>query len=163
MQLDHLKRREFIALLSGAAAAWPLAARAQERERVRRVGVLFGLAADDPESQARYTAFGQGLQELRWTHGRNMRVDHRWATGNADAIRSYVEELMALAPDAILATGTTVMGPLQRATRTVPIAFVNVSDPVGAGLVASLARPGGNATGFAALEYGFSGKWLELL
>jgi putative ABC transport system substrate-binding protein len=157
-----VKRREFITLLGGAAG-WPLAARAQQGERMRRIGVLFGLAADDPESQARHTAFVQGLQELGWTDGRNIRVDTRWGVGDGDRIRKYVTELVALAPDAILATGTTVTGPLQRATRTVPIVFVNVSDPVGAGLVASLARPGGNITGFAALEYGFSGKWLELL
>jgi putative ABC transport system substrate-binding protein len=157
-----VKRREFITLLGGAAG-WPLAARAQQGERMRRIGVLFGLAADDPESQARHTAFVQGLQELGWTDGRNIRVDTRWGAGDGDRIRKYVTELVALAPDAILATGTTVTGPLQRATRTVPIVFVNVSDPVGAGLVASLARPGGNITGFAALEYGFSGKWLELL
>jgi ABC-type uncharacterized transport system substrate-binding protein len=157
-----MKRREFITLLGGAAA-WPLAARAQQGERMRRVSVLFGLAADDPETQARHTAFVQGLQELGWTDGRNVRIDTRWGAGDADRVRRYVAELVALAPDAILATGTTVMGPLQRATRTVPIVFVNVADPVGAGLVASLAQPGGNATGFAALEYGSSGKWLELL
>jgi putative ABC transport system substrate-binding protein len=157
-----VKRREFITLIGGAAA-WPIAVRAQQGERMRRVGVLFGLAADDSESQARHTAFVQALQELGWTDGRNMRIETRWGAGDADRIRKYAAELVALAPDAILATGTTVMGPLQRATRTVPIVFVNVSDPVGAGLVASLAKPGGNATGFAALEYGFSGKWLELL
>jgi putative ABC transport system substrate-binding protein len=157
-----MRRREFITLVGGAAA-WPLAARAQQGERMRRVGVLFGLAADDPETQARHTAFVQGLQELGWTDGRNVRIDTRWGAGDADRVRRYAAELVALAPDAILATGTTVVGPLQRATRTVPIVFVNVSDPVGAGLVASLAQPGGNATGFAALEYGFSGKWLELL
>ena len=160
--MSHMRRREFITLLGGVAA-WPRGARGQERERVRRVGVLFGLAADDPESQARHTAFVQGLQELGWTDGRNVRIDTRWGAGHADRIRKYAEELVALAPDAILATGTTVVGPLQRATHTVPIVFVNVSDPVGAGLVASFAQPGGNATGFAALEYSFSGKWLELL
>jgi ABC-type uncharacterized transport system substrate-binding protein len=158
-----MRRRQFISLLGGAAAAWPLASRAQQPERMRRVAVLLGLAADDPETQARHTAFVQGLQELGWTDGRNLRIDTRWGAGDADRIRRYAAELVALAPDAILATGTTVVGPLQRATRTVPIVFVNVSDPVGAGLVASLAQPGGNATGFAALEYGFSGKWLELL
>jgi ABC-type uncharacterized transport system substrate-binding protein len=157
-----MKRREFITLL-GATAVWPLTARAQQKDRMRRVGVLFGLAADDPETQARHTAFVQGLQELGWTDGRNVRIDTRWGAGDADRVRRYAAELVALAPDAILATGTTVMGPLQRATRTVPIVFVNVADPVGAGLVASLAQPGGNATGFAALEYGSSGKWLELL
>jgi ABC-type uncharacterized transport system substrate-binding protein len=157
-----MRRRAFISLL-GSAAARPLVARAQQAERVRRIGVLFGLAADDPESQARHTAFVQRLQELGWTDGRNMRIDTRWGAGDGDRIRRHAAELVALAPDAILATGTTVMGPLQRATRTVPIVFVNVADPVGAGLVASLAQPSGNVTGFAALEYGFSGKWLELL
>jgi ABC-type uncharacterized transport system substrate-binding protein len=157
-----MKRREFITLLGGMAA-WPHAAGAQQGERVRRVGVLFGLAADDPESQTRYTALVQGLQELGWTDGRNMRVDTRWGAGHPDRIRKYAEELVALAPDVILATGTSVMGPLQKATRTVPIVFVNVADPVGAGIVESLAKPGGNTTGFAALEYGFSGKLLELL
>jgi ABC-type uncharacterized transport system substrate-binding protein len=146
VQFDQLHRRDFITLLGGAAA-WPLAVRAQQGERMRRIGVLFPLAADDPESQARHTAFVQGLQELGWTDGRNIRVDTRWGAGDGDRIRKYVTELVALAPDAILATGTTVTGPLQRETRTVPIVFVNVSDPVGAGLVASLARPGGNITG----------------
>jgi putative tryptophan/tyrosine transport system substrate-binding protein len=158
-----VRRRDFITALGAAAAAWPLGTHAQQGERARRIGVLFGLAADDPESQARHTAFVQGLQELGWADGRNIRIDTRWGAGDADRIRRYVTELVALAPDAILVTGTTVVGPLQRATPTVPIVFVNVSDPVGAGLVASLARPGGNITGFAALEYGFSGKWLELL
>ena len=130
---------------------------------MRRIGVLFGLVADDPESTARLAAFLQALQELGWTDGRNVRIDTRWGAGDPERIRKHVAELVALAPDVILATGTTIMGPLQRATRTVPIVFVNVSDPVGAGLVASLARPGGNATGFASTEYGASGKLLELL
>jgi putative tryptophan/tyrosine transport system substrate-binding protein len=160
---SHIERRKFLATLGGAAAAWPLSARAQQPDRMRRIGVLFGLAADDPESQARHTAFVQRLQELGWTDGRNMLIDTRWGAGDGDRIRRHAAELVALAPDAILATGTTVMGPLQRATRTVPIVFVNVADPVGAGLVASLAQPSGNATGFTLFEYGFSGKWLELL
>ena len=159
-----MRRRDFITLLgSGAAAAWPFAARAQQDGRMRRIGILFGLVADDPESTARLAAFLQALQELGWTDGRNVRIDTRWGAGDPERIRKHAAELVALAPDVILATGTTIMGPLQRATRTVPIVFVNVSDPVGAGLVASLARPGGNATGFASSEYGASGKLLELL
>ena len=156
-------RREFITLLGGAAAAWPLAARAQQGERVRRIGVLMNVAADDPEAQARNAAFLQGLQELGWTVGRNVRIDYRWAAGDADRLRRYAAELVALAPDVVLASGTSTVGPLQQATRTVPIVFAGVADPVGAGFVDSLARPGGNATGFISFEYGLSGKWLELL
>ena len=159
-----MRRREFIALLGGAAAAWPLAARAQQAERVRRIGVLMASAADDPEFQARIAAFLQGLQQLGWTDGRNVRIDIRWATTNADDLRRHAAELAALAPDVIVAaTGTATVAPLLQATRTVPIVFVVVIDPVGAGFVASLARPGGNATGFTIFEYGMSGKWLELL
>jgi len=158
-----MKRREFIMLLGGAAAGWPLAARAQQGERMRSVGVLMSLVADDPEGQARVAAFRQGLQQLGWIDGRNVRIDIRWAAGDADRIRRYAAELVALAPDVILAIGAAVTGPLRQATRTVPIVFVNVSDPVGAGFVASLARPGGNATGFTIFEYGMAGKWLELL
>ena len=143
-----MKRREFITLLGGAAAAWPLAARAQQRERMRRIGVLMPLAADDPESQARIAAFLQGLQQLGWTVGRNVRIDTRWAAADADDIRRHAAELVALAPDVILAAGAAAVGPLLQATRTVPIVFVSVADPVGAGFVESLARPGGNATGF---------------
>jgi putative ABC transport system substrate-binding protein len=157
-----LGRRAFIALL-GAAAAWPLAARAQQAERMRSVGVLMSLVEDDPVGQARVAAFRQGLQQLGWTDGRNLRIDIRWAAGDADRIRRYAAELVALAPDVILAIGAATTGPLRQATRTVPIVFVNVSDPVGAGFVASLARPGGNATGFMQFEYSLSGKWLELL
>ena len=157
-----MRRREFILALGGAAVAWPLAARAQP-ERMRRIGVLMNLAADDPESSARLTAFLQGLQQLGWTDGRNVRIDTRWAAGDADRYRKSATELVALMPDVILATGTSAVAPLQQATRTVPIVFVQVIDPVGAGLVASLARPGGNATGFTLFEYGMSGKWLELL
>jgi len=130
---------------------------------MRRIGVLMNLAADDPESSARVTAFAQGLQQLGWTDGRNVRIETRWAAGDADRYRKSATELVALMPDVILATGTSAVVPLQQATRTVPIVFVNVVDPVGAGLVASLARPGGNATGFTLYEYGMSGKWLELL
>src|SRR5262245_43617338 len=158
-----MKRREFITLFGGATAAWPFAARAQQRERVRRIGVLMPLAADDPEGQVRITAFAQGLQELGWSVGRNLRLDYRWAAGDADRLRSHAAELVALAPDIILASGTSTVGPLLRATRTVPIVFAGVADPVGAGYVGSLARPGGNATGFTTFEYSLGGKWLEVL
>src|SRR5215831_5870650 len=156
------RRREFITQLGGAVA-WPLAARAQQPERMRRIGVLMAATADDPEYQPRMKAFQQGLALLGWTDGRNVRVDTRWAATNAD-IRKHAVELAALAPDAILAgSGTTTVAPLLQATRTVPIVFVVVIDPVGAGFVSSLARPGGNATGFLMFEYGQSGKWLEVL
>ena len=158
-----MKRREFITLLGGAAAAWPLAARAQQRERMRRIGVLLPAAADDAEFQARVGAFLQGLALLGWTIGRNVRIDTRWATANAAEIRRHAAELAALAPDVILAHGASTVGPLLQATRTVPIVFPIVVDPVGAGFVDSLARPGGNATGFMTFEYSISGKWLELL
>ena len=156
-----MKRRDFITLIGGAAA-WPLAARAQQ-ERMRRIGVLLPAAADDAEFQTRVGAFLQGLQELGWTIGRNVRVDTRWATSNAASIRKHAAELAALAPDAILAFGASTVGPLLQETRTVPIAFPVVGDPVAAGFVESLARPGGNATGFMTFEYGMAGKWLELL
>jgi putative ABC transport system substrate-binding protein len=160
-----MKRREFITLLgSGAAVAWPLVASAQQPERMRRIGVLMGSAADDPQSQARMAAFVQGLAQLGWTDGRNVQIDTRWATTNPDDIRRHATELAAGAPDVILAaSGTLTAAPLLQATHTVPIVFVVVIDPVGAGFVASLARPGGNATGFTIFEYGMSGKWLELL
>ena len=157
-----MKRRDFIAFLGAGAAAWPLAVRAQQPERMRHIGVLVGLAADDPESRARSAAFAQGLAQLGWAEGRNVQIDTRWA--NADNIRRHAGELVVLAPDVILAaTGTLTVAPLLEATRTVPIVFVLVVDPVGAGFVASLAKPGGNATGFTIFEYGMSGKWLELL
>jgi putative ABC transport system substrate-binding protein len=159
-----MRRREFITLLGGAAAGWPLAARAQQAaDRVRRIGVLMTFTSDDPEGQARLMAFAQGLQELGWIIGRNVRIDTRWAGSKADDIRRHAAELVALAPDVIVANGAAALGPLQQATRTVPIVFVNVPDPVGGGFVASLARPGGNATGFMQSEYSMSGKWLELL
>ena len=158
-----MKRREFIMLLGGAAAAWPLAARAQQPERMRRIGVLAALPADDPEWQARLAAFQQGLQELSWTIGRNIRIEYRLGPGDGEFLRSRAEELVALTPDAIVVNGVSPLMPLLQATRSVPIVFVNVSDPVGAGFVASLARPGRNATGFTQFEYGMSGKWLELL
>ena len=157
-----MRRREFVMLLGGSVAAWPLFAWAQQPERMRHIGVLIGNAADDAESQARTEAFAQGLAQLGWVDGRNVRIDTRWAT--ADEIRRHAAELAELAPDVILAaTGTLTVAPLLQATRTVPIVFVLVIDPVGAGFVASLARPGGNATGFTIFEYGMSGKWLELL
>src|SRR5262245_42165733 len=157
-----MRRREFMTLLGGVAA-YPLAARAQQVERVRRIGVLMAGAADDPEYSRRLTAFVQELQRLGWTDGRNMRIEYRWAAGDAARVRSYATELVALAPDVILATGGTTLGPLQQATRSVSIVFVLVPDPVGAGFVDSLARPGGNVTGFTQFEYGMSAKWLELL
>jgi putative ABC transport system substrate-binding protein len=160
---DQVKRREFISLLGGAAAAWPLAARAQQAERVRRIGVLMTTADDDPEGRARLAAFVLGLQQAGWTHGRNVQIDTRWAVANADDTRKYVTELIGLAPDIILAPGSATVAPLLQATRAIPIVFVHVPDPVGAGFVDSLARPGGNATGFTAFEYSLSGKWLELL
>jgi putative ABC transport system substrate-binding protein len=158
-----MRRREFITLVGGAAAAWPLAARAQQGERMRRIGVLTTLAADDPVSRSRAAAFAQGLQELGWTDGRNVRIDYRWAAGDAERFRKYAAELVALAPDVILAAASPSLMALQQASRTVPIVFVQVIDPVGGGFVESLARPGGNATGFTLYEYGISGKWLELL
>ena len=158
-----MRRRDFITGIAGSAAAWPLAARAQQRERMRRIGVLMTCAADDPEAQARMAAFLQALQQLGWTVGHNVRIDTRWAAGDADAFRKYAAELVALAPDVILANAGARLAALQQATRTVPIVFVQVVDPVGAGFVASLARPGGNVTGFTHFEYGISGKWLELL
>jgi putative ABC transport system substrate-binding protein len=158
-----VKRRAFITLLGGAGASWPLAAHAQQGERVRRIGVLLPGAADDLQYQARVGAFLQGMQEAGWIIGRNIRIDTRWATTNAADIRRQATELAALAPDVILAYGASTVGALLQATRTVPIVFPGVVDPVGAGFVASLARPGGNATGFLLFEYGLSGKWLELL
>jgi putative ABC transport system substrate-binding protein len=156
-------RRQFITLFGGAAVAWPLAARAQQSDRMQRIGVLMSIAADDPHGQARLAAFLQGLQHLGWTDGRNVRIDTRWAAGNADNVRKYAAELVALAPDVILSPGSFTVGPMLRETRSVPIVFVHVPDPVGAGFVDSLARPGGNATGFTQFEYSTSGKWLELL
>ena len=159
-----MRRRDFIGLVGGAAVAWPLVARAQEPERLRRIGVLVASPADDAESQARVAAFKEGLAQLGWTEGRNVRIDTRWATTNADDLRKHAAELAASTPDVLVgASGTTTVAALLQATRTVPIVFAIVVDPVGAGFVASLARPGGNATGFTMFEYGMSGKWLELL
>ena len=158
-----MRRREFITLLS-SAAAWPLAARAQQPgERMRRIGVLLNTTADDPEGQARIAAFHQGLQEWGWTLERNTRIDVRWGAIDADSSRRYATELVALAPEVILVSAAAGLGALKQTTRTVPIVFVNVVDPVGAGYVESLSRPGGNVTGFTPFEYGLSGKWLELL
>ena len=156
-----MKRREFITLLGGAVA-WPLAARAQG-ERTRRIGVLMNLTADDPELPARLAAFAQGLADLGWTIGRNLRIDYRWAAGDPERIRRDADELVALAPDLILSSGTPTVAALHKATRSVPIVFAQVVDQVGNGFVETLARPGGNITGFSVFEYGISGKWLELL
>ena len=157
-----MKRREFIALIGGIASL-PLTARAQQSERKRRVGVLMGLAADDAQGQDRIAAFEKGLQQLGWTDGRDLQIDYRRGGGNTDLTRRYAAELVALEPDVILASGGSVVGALLQATRTVPIVFTQTPDPVAAGFVASLARPGGNATGFTTAEYGISAKWLELL
>jgi ABC-type uncharacterized transport system substrate-binding protein len=162
MQFNRLGRREFITLLGGAAA-FPLAARAQPPDRVRRIGFLMNLAADDPQGQARLNAFRQRLAELSWTEGRDVQIDIRWGSGDVDQYRRHARELVELPSSVIVVSGSTMVGPLQQMTRTLPIVFVQVSDPVGAGFVQSLARPGGNTTGFSAFEYGTSGKWLELL
>jgi putative ABC transport system substrate-binding protein len=158
-----MKRREFIMLLGGAAG-WPITARAQPAGRMmRRIGVLMSTASDDQESIGRYTAFLQALQELGWTDGRNVRIDTRWSAGDAERAQKYAGELVALAPDVIVASGTISLAPLLQATRSVPIVFALVTDPVGTGLVKSLARPGGNVTGFMSMEYNLSGKWPQLL
>jgi putative ABC transport system substrate-binding protein len=163
MHFDQLRRRELFSLLGSAAAAWSGAARAQPGERIRRIGILLPVAADDAEFQARVGAFLQGLQQLGWSIGRNVGIDTRWAGARAAEIRRHAAELVALAPDVILAHGVPTLGPLLEATRTLPIVFPTAADPVAAGFVDSLARPGGNATGFMDLEYGMAGKWLELL
>ena len=157
-----MKRREFISLLGRAAAGWPLAAHAQS-ERVRRIGVLMPFAADGLDLPTRIAAFLNAMQQLGWDDGRNLRIDHRWSAGDIELASKYAAELIALAPDVILGSGNSTVTPLARMTRTVPIVFVQVADPVGAGLVASLARPGGNVTGFTPFEFGLSGKWLQLL
>src|SRR3954452_146919 len=158
-----MRRRDFIKVIAGSAATWPLALRAQQNERKRQVGVIMGLAANDPVAQDRIGAFEQSLQHLGWTEGRNLHIEYRRGAGNTDSTRKSAAELVALGPDVILASGGTVVGPLLQATRSVPIVFTQTPDPVAAGFVASLARPGGNATGFTTSEYGVSGKWLELL
>ena len=158
-----MRRREFIVLIGGVAVAWPLAARAQHSDRVRVIGSLNILAEDDPEAKLRMAAFKQGLQQLGWTEGSNVRIEERWAGGDAGRVHKYAAELAALAPDVVLTSGSVTIGPIQQALRTVPIVFVQVVDPVGSGYVDSMARPGGNTTGFTQFEYSLSGKWLELL
>jgi putative tryptophan/tyrosine transport system substrate-binding protein len=157
-----MRRREFIAVLGGAAA-WPMAAHAQQGQRLRRVGALMNLAAEDPVSIARYKAFAQGLQAVGWIDGRNVQIDYRWAASKADLFQRYAVELVALAPDVILAAGAAAVSVLLQATQTIPVVFVHVPDPVGNAYVASLSRPGGNATGFLAFEYNLAAKWVELL
>jgi putative ABC transport system substrate-binding protein len=162
MQSDRRRRRAFITLLGGAAA-WPLAARAQQPEQTRRIAALMALAADDPDGPPRFAAFLQGLQKLGWVEGRNARIETRWAAGLADRFRAGAAELVASAPNVVLANGSPAVASLQQLTRTIPIVFVNVIDPVGAGFVPNLARPGGNTTGFTLFEYSISGKWIEIL
>jgi putative ABC transport system substrate-binding protein len=157
-----MRRRDLISVI-GSAAVWPLAAHAQQASRMRRIGVLVNLGKDDPLGQARQKAFMQGLQALGWTEGRDVQIDTRWGGGDADQFRKYAAELIALQPDVVLATSGATMPALMQATRTVPIVFVQVPDPVGSGFVASLARPGGNATGFTQFDFSLSGKWLEVL
>ena len=159
----HMQRREFITGIGGAAAAWPLAVRAQQPERPRRIGALMNVAASDPEAPGRVGAFAQGLSALGWTIGDNVRIEYRWYAGNADASRKYAAELAALAPDVVLASGTLGVAAFQQVARSLPVVFTLVSDPVGAGFVDSIARPGGNITGFMQFDYTFSGKWLEVL
>jgi putative tryptophan/tyrosine transport system substrate-binding protein len=163
MQFDELRRRDFVTLLGGAAVAWPVGARGQQQQSVRRIGVLMNLVADDPAGQTRLTRFLQKLQELGWSEGRNARIDIRWGAGDALRIRQAAAELVGLAPDVILASGSPTAGPLLQATRVIPIVFVQVADPIGAGFVDSLAHPGANATGFSNFEYATTAKWLELL
>jgi putative ABC transport system substrate-binding protein len=158
-----MRRREFITLVGGSAVAWPLALRAQQSEQMRRIGVLMNRASDAPDGQARLAAFQQGLQQLGWSDSRNVRFDIRWGEDKVDLDRKYAAELVALAPDIIMTIGTLGVTALQHVTRTLPIVFVAVIDPVGAGVVDSLARPGGNATGFLVFEYSLGAKWLELL
>jgi putative tryptophan/tyrosine transport system substrate-binding protein len=159
----HMQRRAFITLLGGAAVAWPLTAHAQQAERGRRIGVLFSLTEDDPESVARRAAFEQALKELGWTSGGNVRIDYRWAGSDLGLVPKFVAELVASAPDVIVTSGSLVVGPMVRATRDIPIVFLQVIDPVGSGLIKSMAQPGGNVTGFTQFEYSLAGKWLELL
>ena len=158
-----MRRREFIKFAGTVAATWPLAARAQQGERVRRVGVLMNIGADDPEAPALVGAFAQGLAEAGWVIGRNARLDYRWFQGNAEAARAYAAELLALTPDIILVSGNQGATAIKQLTRTVPIVFARVADPVGSGIVDSLARPGGNITGFMVFDFSFGGKLLDLL
>jgi putative ABC transport system substrate-binding protein len=163
MQFDRLRRRDFVVLLGGGAAAWPLAARAQQADRMRRIGVLMGYGETDPEAKALLSEFTQGLSELGWSDGRNARIDVRWAAGSIERMQTLAKELVDLRPDVILANTTPVTAALQRATQAIPIVFVIVADPIGSGFVASLARPGGNITGFVNEEASTAGKRLELL
>ena len=158
-----MRRRTFITLLGGTAVAWPLGARAQQPERMRRIGVLMSYAEDNPVGQARLTAFLEGLRQLGWADGRNVRIDSRWGAGDASLTRTYARELVAPGPDVVMAVSSGAVAPLREVTRSVPIVFAVVADAVGAGFVESLVRPGGNVTGFTAYEYAVSGKWLELL
>jgi ABC-type uncharacterized transport system substrate-binding protein len=158
-----MQRREFITLVGGAVAAWPLMARAQQPERVRRIGVLYSLAEDDPESVMRRAAFERAIKELGWINGGNLRIDYRWTRNDPELIRKFAAELAALAPDVILTSGSVVVEPMIRATQNIPIVFLQVIDPVGSGLIESMAHPGGNVTGFTQFEYSLAGKWLELL
>jgi putative ABC transport system substrate-binding protein len=158
-----MRRRDFIALVGGAAGAWPLPLSAEQSSVMRRIGVLMGIAENDADAKPRAMAFQQGLQELGWTEGRNVRIEYRWAAADREHMRAYAAELVALAPDLILANTTPVAAALQHATRTIPIVFVNVVDPLGAGFIASLARPGGNITGFLVFEFSMGGKWLQTL
>ena len=158
-----MKRREFITLLGSAAAVWPLAARAQQSDKMRRIGVLVGLAENDPDAKARLTGFREALAKVGWSEGRNVSVDYRFGAGSAEHIEALAKELVALQPDVILGQGTPVVAALQRESRTIPIVFVNVSDPIGSGFIASLARPGGNLTGLLQYEASIAGKWLAML
>ena len=159
--MPGMRRREFITLLGGAAAAWPLAAHAQQGQRVRRIGVLMGLVASDPEAQSRVAAFEHGLRELGWVKGRNLWIEYRWAGGGENVLRNHASELIAMAPDLILANSTPVTAALREQSRVVPIVFTQVTDPVGEGLVPNLAHPGGNLTGFTSFEFSIGTKWLE--
>src|SRR5580700_7984971 len=158
-----MRRRNFLTLLGSAAAAWPRVARAQHQERIRRIGVLMHLAADDPEGQSRLAAFLQGLQEAGWAVGRNVAIDVRWAAADVEAMKRFAKELVALQPDLIFTSSTPATAAMLQTTRDIPVVFVLVADPVGSGFVASQPRPGGNATGFATIEVSLGGKWLELL
>jgi ABC-type uncharacterized transport system substrate-binding protein len=158
-----MKRREFIKVIVGGAVAWPFNANAQQPERMRRIGVLMNIAENDPQAAVRTSAFVHGLEKEGWKVGTNIQIDYRWTGGSADLYRKYAPELVALSPDVVLATGGTGVGALQRVTNTIPIVFVGTTDPVTRGLIASMARPGGNVTGFIEFEYSLSGKWLELL
>jgi ABC-type uncharacterized transport system substrate-binding protein len=160
---SHIERRKFLATLGAAAAVWPLAVGAQQSAGMRRIGVLMPLAADDPEAQARTTAFVQELAQVGWIAGRSVQIDNRWSAGDSERVRRYVAELVALAPDVIVTSSTVSVAALIEATRTVPIVFAGIPDPVGAGFINNLSRPGGNVTGFLLYEYGLSAKWLEML